>query len=71
MRRACKRGEIAVKRILLVDTNVSAAPIYRYLQGTGAEVHVVGAFVPVHHQGFSLVLHVAECREYHGVFPGS
>lgn len=31
-----------MKRILLVDTNVSAAPIYRYLQGTGAEVHVVG-----------------------------
>lgn len=29
-------------RILLVDSNVSAAPIYRYLVGTGAEVFVVG-----------------------------
>lgn len=31
-----------MKKVLLVDTNVSAAPIYRYLQSTGAEVHVVG-----------------------------
>ena len=33
----------AVKKVLLVDTNVSAAPIYRYLRATGAEVHVVGS----------------------------
>lgn len=31
-----------MKKILLVDTNVSAAPIYRFLIGTGAEVFVVG-----------------------------
>ena len=31
-----------MKKILLVDTNVSASPIYRYLIGTGVEVFVVG-----------------------------
>jgi len=31
-----------MKKILLVDTNVSASPIYRYLIGTDAEVFVVG-----------------------------
>lgn len=31
-----------MKKILLVDTNVSASPIYRYLVGTGADVYVVG-----------------------------
>lgn len=31
-----------MKKVLLVDTNVSASPIYRYLIGTGAEVFVVG-----------------------------
>lgn len=31
-----------MKKILLVDTNVSASPIYRYLIGTGDEVFVVG-----------------------------
>lgn len=31
-----------MKKILLVDTNVSAAPIYRYLAGMDAEVFVVG-----------------------------
>ncbi|MDA8129103.1 MAG: hypothetical protein M0Z73_10465 [Betaproteobacteria bacterium] len=31
-----------MKKILLVDTNVSAAPIYRYLIGTGDEVFVAG-----------------------------
>lgn len=31
------------KRILLVDTNFSAKPIYDYLVKTGAEVYVVGA----------------------------
>ncbi|MBI3432851.1 MAG: hypothetical protein HY018_11650 [Hydrogenophilales bacterium] len=31
-----------MKKILLVDTNVSASPIYRYLIGTGNEVFVVG-----------------------------
>lgn len=31
-----------MKKILLVDTNVSASPIYRYLIGTGGEVFVVG-----------------------------
>lgn len=31
-----------MRKILLVDTNVSASPIYRYLVGTGDEVFVVG-----------------------------
>lgn len=31
-----------MKKILLVDTNVSASPIYRYLIGTGDEVFIVG-----------------------------
>ena len=31
-----------MKKILLVDTNVSASPIYRYLIGTGADVFVIG-----------------------------
>jgi biotin carboxylase len=31
-----------MSKILLVDTNVSASPIYRYLVGSGAEVFVVG-----------------------------
>lgn len=31
-----------MKKALLVDTNISASPIYRYLVATGAEVFVVG-----------------------------
>ena len=32
-----------MKKVLLVDTNVSSAPIYKYLDGAGYKVYVVGA----------------------------